>query len=134
MPVSTVHRVLCRHGLNRLWWIDRPTGEVIRRYERAHPGELIHVDIKKVGKVPPGGGWKIHGRGKKRRCKVGYTYLHVAVDDHSRVAFVEAHENEQAATLVGFWGRAQEFFWSKGHDHRRGVDRQREELHLQRVR
>ena len=59
---STVHRVLVRLGLNRLAWIDRPTGRVIRRYERARPGELIHVDIKKLGKIPDGGGWKVLGR------------------------------------------------------------------------
>ncbi len=115
VPSSTVHKILCRHGLNRLAWIDRPTGRVIRRYERDHPGELIHVDIKKVGRIPPGGGWRAHGRGKiKKRPRVGYTYLHVAVDDHSRVAYVEAHDNEQAVTLVGFWRRAQDWFWAKG--------------------
>ncbi len=118
VPASTVHKILVRHGLNRLAWMDRPTGRVIRRYERDHPGELIHLDVKKVGKIPPGGGWKVRGRGypgeqaKKRR--VGYTYLHAAVDDHSRVAYVEAHDDETAATLVGFWGRAQDWFWSKG--------------------
>ena len=86
VPASTVHRVLCRHGLNRLAWIDRPTGERVRRYEKAHAGELVHIDVKKVAKVPPGGGWRIHGRGSatakraKRRKRLGYTYLHVAVD------------------------------------------------------
>jgi transposase InsO family protein len=99
VPASTVHKILVRHGLNRLAWIDRPTGRVIRRYERDHPGELIHLDVKKVGKIPPGG---------------GYTSLHCAVDDHSRVAYVEAHDDETAATLVGFWERALDWFWSKG--------------------
>jgi transposase InsO family protein len=118
VPSSTVHRILVRHGLNRLAWIDRPTGREIRRYERAHPGELIHLDIKKVGKIPPGGGWKARGRGypnegsKKRR--VGYTFLHVAIDDHSRVAYVEAHDNETAQTLVGFWQRAHNWYSAKG--------------------
>lgn len=85
VPASTVHKILVRHGLNRLVWIDRPTGRVIRRYERAHPGELIHLDIKKVGKIPPGGGWRVRGRGQvPKRPRVGYTYLHCAVDDHSR--------------------------------------------------
>ena len=115
LPASTVHRVLVRNGLNRLCWIDRPTGRVIRRYEREHPGELVHVDIKKVGKIPPGGGWKVHGRGHiKQRGRVGYTYLHCAVEDHSRVAYVEAHDNEQAETLLGFWRRAQDWFWARG--------------------
>ena len=62
VPASTVHRVLVRNGLNRLSHIDRPTGRVIRRYERPHPGDLVHLDVKKVGKVPPGGGWRAHGR------------------------------------------------------------------------
>ena len=115
VPASTVHKILVRHGLNRLAWIDRPTGRVIRRYERAHPGELVHLDIKKVGKIPPGGGWRVRGRGQvKKRPRVGYTYLHCAVDDHSRVAYVEAHDNEQAETLVEFWSRAQDWFWAKG--------------------
>ena len=103
VPASTVHRVLCRHGLNRLCWIDRSTGERVRRYEKAHPGELVHVDVKKVAKVPPGGGWRVHGRGspnakRAKRRRRGYTYLHVAVDDHSRIAYVEAHDNEKADT------------------------------------
>ena len=115
VPASTVHKILVRHELNRLAWIDRPSGRVIRRYERAHPGELIHVDVKKVGRIPPGGGWRSHGRGNtKKRTKIGYTYLHVAIDDHSRVAYVEAHNDEKADTTVGFWRRAQDFFWSKG--------------------
>ena len=118
VPASTVWRVLRRKGLNRLSWIDRPTGRVIRRYERSAPGELVHLDIKKIGQIPPGGGWRIHGRNSaqgrrsKRRRPVGYTYLHVAIDDHSRVAYVEAHDNETAATLVRFWRRAQDWFWS----------------------
>lgn len=115
VPSSTVHKILVRRGLNRLAWIDRPTGRVIRRYERAHPGELIHLDITKVGRIPPGGGWRTHGRGQvKKRPRMGYIYLHVAVDDHSRVAYVEAHDNEQAVTLVEFWRRAQDWFWAKG--------------------
>jgi transposase InsO family protein len=114
VPASTVHKILVRRGLNRLVWIDRPTGRVIRRYERAHPGELIHLDVKKVGKIPPGGGWRAHGRHTKKDRRVGYTYLHCAVDDHSRVAYVEAHDNERAQTLVGFWERAQNWFWAKG--------------------
>ena len=94
LPASTVWRILKRNGLNRLSWIDRPTGRVIRRYERSAAGELVHLDIKKVGKIPPGGGWRVHGRGSDRakranrskRRPVGYTHLHVAIDDYSRVA------------------------------------------------
>ena len=77
-------------------------------------GELIHLDIKKVGKIPPGGGWRVHGRGKVKAHRVGYTFLHAAVDDHSRVAYVEAHDNEQAVTLVGFWARAHAWFAQRG--------------------
>src|SRR3712207_9064849 len=58
---STVHRVLSRFGLARLAWLDRPTGRVIRRYERATAGELVHVDVKKLGRIPEGGGWRSHG-------------------------------------------------------------------------
>ena len=116
VPAATVWRILARNGLNRLAWIDRPTGRVIRRYERSSPGELVHLDVKKVGQIPPGGGWRIHGRGsaqaKRKRRPVGYTYLHVAIDDYSRVAYVEAHDNETAKTLVKFWRRAQDWFWS----------------------
>ena len=109
VPASTVWRILKRNGLNRLSWIDRPTGQVIRRYERAAPGELVHLDIKKVGQIHPGGGWRIHGRGNQKtkrpkRC-VGYTHLHVAIDDYSRVAYVEAHDNETAAP---WWGSGKE--------------------------
>ena len=115
VPASTVHRVLVRHGLNRLAWIDRPTGERVRRYEKAHPGELVHIDVKKVAKVPPGGGWRAHGRGspkakRAKRKRRGYTYLHVAVDDHSRVAYVEAHDNEKAVTAAAFWRNARDWF------------------------
>jgi transposase-like protein len=61
-PASTVHRVLVRHGLGRLAAMDRPTGRVIRRYERARPGELVHLDVKKLGRIPDGGGHRAHGR------------------------------------------------------------------------
>lgn len=81
VPASTVHKILSRHGLNRLAWIDRQTGRPIRRYERQHPGELIHLDIKKVGRIPPGGGWRVRGRQNVKARSVGYTFLHCAVDD-----------------------------------------------------
>ena len=135
VPASTVWRVLKRNGLNRLSWIDRPTGRVIRRYERSAPGELVHLDIKKVGKIPPGGGWRIHGRGSQQAKRssgrrVGYTHLHVAIDDYSRVAYVEAHDNETAATLVKFWRRAQDWFWSNNMAVDGVLHRQRSELRL----
>lgn len=112
---STVYRVLRRLGLHRLAWLDRPTGRVIRRYEHARPGDLVHVDIKKLGRIPTGGGWKAHGRGQAgRRQRVGYAYIHSAVDDHSRLAYSEVLGDERAATAVGFWGRAQAWFAEQG--------------------
>ncbi|MFJ8770265.1 IS481 family transposase [Streptomyces clavifer] len=113
---STVHRVLTRYGLARLTHLDRATGRVIRRYERERPGELVHVDIKKLGNIPDGGGHKKLGRpaGRKTRSGVGYSYIHTAVDDHSRLAYSEILTNEKKETATGFWTRAQEFFLSCG--------------------
>jgi transposase InsO family protein len=115
MASSTVHAVLVRCGLNRLTHIDRATGEPIRRYEHARPGDLIHVDVKKLGKVPDGGGWRYVGRaqGRKNRSAtankprnkwhnplIGTCYLHTVIDDHSRVAYVEAHDDETKETAT----------------------------------
>lgn len=120
---STVHRVLVRLGLNRLAWIDRPTGRVIRRYERARPGELIHVDIKKLGKIPDGGGWKVLGRplgnhnnakATGHRGRVGYGFIHSAVDDHSRLAYSEILGDERKETAAGFWQRARDWYLKQG--------------------
>jgi transposase InsO family protein len=112
MPASTVYRVLVRHGLNRLAVMDRPTGRVIRRYEHPAPGDLIHVDIKKLGRIPLGGGHRAHGRrtGTPRGRGIGYDYVHAAVDDHSRLAYVELLADERDQTCAGFWRRAHEFF------------------------
>jgi len=113
VPASTVHRVLCRHGLNRLAWMDRPTGRVIRRIHTDRPGELVHVDVKKLGQIPPGGGWRAHVRGNvahHRKTKVGYDYVHSAIDAHSRLAFSEILSNEQGPTCAAFWERARRFF------------------------
>ena len=115
MAPSTVYRVLCRRRLNRLTWIDRPTGEYIRRYEHRYTGDLVHVDIKKLGRIPHGGGWRVHGRGQvSRHGRVGYAYIHSAVDDHSRLAYSEVLANEQATTTVGFWQRAIAWFADHG--------------------
>jgi transposase InsO family protein len=113
---STVHRVLTRYGLARLAHLDRATGRVIRRYERDRPGELVHVDIKKLGNIPDGGGHKVLGRqaGRKTRSGAGYSYVHTAVDDHSRLAYSEILTDEKKETAVAFWGRAQAFFASCG--------------------
>lgn len=113
VPASTVHRVLCRHGMNKLAWMDRPTGQVIRRIHTDRPGELVHVDVKKLGRIPPGGGWRVHGRGNvvhQSKTKVGYDYVHTAIDAHSRLAFSEILANEKGPTCAGFWERAHQFF------------------------
>ncbi|MYS19876.1 leucine-zipper of insertion element IS481 [Streptomyces sp. DvalAA-14] len=113
---STVHRVLTRFGLARLTHLDRATGRVIRRYERQRPGELVHVDIKKLGNIPDGGGHKALGRqaGRKNRSGAGYSFIHTAVDDHSRLAYSEIHPDEKQATATSFWTRAQAYFASVG--------------------
>jgi len=123
MPSSTVHRILTRHGLQRLAWMDRPTGTIIRRYEREQPGDLIHVDIKKLGQIPDGGGWKALGRneGKRNNAKatgsrgrIGYGFIHAAVDDHSRLAYAEILGDERKETASAFWTRAQAYFAGLG--------------------
>jgi transposase InsO family protein len=89
---------------------------VIRRYERDQPGELVHVDIKKLGRVPDGGGWRIHGRHQRPGHKrgPGWDFVHAAVDDHSRLAYAEIHPDERADTCVAFWDRARQFFADHG--------------------
>ncbi|GAB2816638.1 IS481-like element IS1649 family transposase [Actinocorallia aurea] len=118
LPASTVHRILVRHGLNRLAWLDRPTGAVIRRYERERPGELVHVDVKKLGRIPDGGGWRTHGRAAcpDRKRITGFDYVHSAVDDHTRLAYSEIHPDEKAATCAAFLHRAAAHFAQLGID------------------
>jgi transposase InsO family protein len=113
---ATVHRVLVRYRLARLSQLDRATGRPMRRYERATPGELVHVDIKKLGNIPDGGGHKTLGRqaGRKTRANAGYSYLHNAVDDHSRLAYSEILPDERKETAAAFWTRAQAFFTQAG--------------------
>jgi transposase-like protein len=113
MAPSTVHRVLVRSGLNRLRWMDRPTGRVIRRIEMHHPGELVHVDVKKLGRIPTGGGWRAHGLGNVARnttTRLGMAYVHSAVDGYSRVAYSEVLDAETGPTCAGFWCRAHTWF------------------------
>ncbi len=116
IPASTVHRILTRHGLNRLAFMDRPTGRIIRRYERDRPGELIHVDVKKLGRIPDGGGWRTHGRPAcpDRSRTTGYDYIHSAVDDHTRIAYSEIHPDEKATTCASFLQRAAAFYATCG--------------------
>jgi len=107
--------VLRRHGLSRLAHLDRPSGIPIR-YERDHPGELVHLDVKKLGKVPPGGGHRVLGRAAQvpSHRGLGYDYLHVAIDDRSRLAYVEALADERGDTTAGFIIRAAAFYASYG--------------------
>ena len=120
IPASTVRRVLVRRGLSRLAWLDRPTGRVIRRYERLRPGELVHVDVKKLGRIPKGGGhhaWgrmRGHANSRADRRSGGYTYIHSAVDDHSRLAYSEIAADETGTTAAAFWRRASAFFADHG--------------------
>lgn len=123
IPARTVSSILRRHGVPYLRECDPLTGEVIRstkatavRYEREHPGDLIHIDVKKVGRIPEGSGWRAHGRGIRpaNARGLGYDYIHAAVDDHSRLAYVEALEDEKGPTCAGFMRRAAEFYASHG--------------------
>ena len=115
IPRSTVYAVLRRRGLPRLRDLDRPTGVPVR-YERDCPGELVHVDIKKLAKVPNKGGWRIHGRGRAGKTqRVGYEYVHSMVDDHSRFAYSEIHNNQRSETCAGFILRAAQTFASLGY-------------------
>jgi transposase InsO family protein len=103
-PRSTVYGVLRRNGCSRLQDTDRSTRIPIR-YEREHPGELLHIDVKKLGRIPPGGGHRMFGRStemRRRQRARGNDFLHVAVDDHSRVAFVQVHPDEQGTTTARF--------------------------------
>jgi transposase InsO family protein len=128
---SPVHRVLTRYRLARLAHLDRATGRAVRRYEHAAPGDLVHVDIKKLGNIPDGGGHRAHGRAAggrhssahrdpsrprtvHGRPNLGYSYLHNAVDDHSRLAYSEILADETKETAAAFWTRAQQFFTDCG--------------------
>ena len=118
MPASTVHRVLVRHRLNRLDCLDRATRTPVRRYEMTRPGELVHLDVKKLGRIPKGGGWRAHGRAvvgaQHHRTKVGYAFVHCAVDAYSRLAYSEVLPDERATTAAAFWARAASFFARRG--------------------
>jgi transposase InsO family protein len=112
---STVYAVLQRHRVPRLADLDRPTGQVVR-YQRQRPGELLHLDVNKQGRIPDGGGHRILGAAAGRRNKqaVGYDFIHVAVDDCSRVAYLEAHPDERGVTVAGFLRRALAFYAGLG--------------------
>jgi len=126
VPARTITRILRRNGVPRLRDCDPLTGELIRaskttaiRYERDRPGELVHVDVKKLGRIPPGGGWKAHGRqmgstAAKKKARIGFDYIHSMVDDHSRLAYSEIHDDEKGTTCAAFIERAAKFFASHG--------------------
>jgi transposase InsO family protein len=126
VPARTVSRVLARHRVPRLCTLDPMTGQVIRaskatavRYERDRPGELAHMDVKKLGRIPPGGGWRVHGRqmgrsAERRRAVVGFDYVHSLVDDHSRLAYSEILPDEKGASCAGFLARAIDYFAAHG--------------------
>jgi transposase InsO family protein len=114
MPRSTIYGVLARHGMSRLAHTDRASGAVVR-YQRERPGELVHLDVKKLGRIPDGGGHRIHGRAKAARGRgIGYDYLHSAVDDRSRVAFSQILGDETGATAARFLVEAASFFANHG--------------------
>jgi hypothetical protein len=115
MPRSTVYGVLARHGMSRLAHTDRTSGVVVR-YQREHPGELVHIDVKNLGRIPDGGGHRAHGRGPTtpRGRGSGHHYLHSAVDDRSRVAFSQILADETATTAARFPVEAAGFFADHG--------------------
>ncbi|WP_157093483.1 IS481 family transposase [Kocuria turfanensis] len=124
IPARTVGRILRRHQVPYLRELDPLTGAVIRsskttavRYEREHPGELVHMDVKKLGRIPDGGGWRALGRAnavRDRRHGPGFDYVHSVVDDHSRLAYSEIHADEKGTTCAGFLARAAVYFAGHG--------------------
>lgn len=129
ISVRTVGRHLLHLGLNRRRFID-PTGATNREPRKIiarWPGHMVHLDVKKTGQIPDGGGWRVHGkgsdqdkrarRGKTRGQRARYTYLHSAVDGYSRLAYTEALPDEKARTAIGFVHRARAFFAAHGINH-----------------
>ena len=123
VPARTVSRILRRHQVPYLSECDPMTGDVIRsskqtavRYERARPGDLVHMDVKKIGRIPDGGGWRVHGRGipRDRLNGPGYDYVHSLVDDHSRLAYSEILADEKGETCAAFFDRALTYFTGAG--------------------
>lgn len=121
---STASRIVARAGLPRLHELDPVTGIRIRasrrtqlRYEREQAGDLIHIDVKKLGRIPDGGGWRVngpdaidHNPGRDRTIRLGFDYVHVAIDDHSRLAFARVLPDEKGPTCAAFLAEAAAFF------------------------
>jgi transposase InsO family protein len=127
VPARTVSRVLARHRVPHLCDLDPMTGQLLRasrstavRYERDHPGELVHMDVKKLGRIPDGGGWRAQGqtesnhRSRISRTPLGYDYVHSLVDDHSRLAYSEILPDEKGPTCADFLARAIDYFVAHG--------------------
>lgn len=121
LPASTVGKILKRNDVPLLRDIDPITGAEIRAqrransYEHPHPGSMVHVDVKKIGRIPDGGGWRVHGRGRSgSRARVGYDFIHVVIDDHSRVAYAEIASDERADTCAAVLLRADIWFARRG--------------------
>lgn len=125
VPARTVSRVLARRGVPPLAELDPITGAVIKasrvtavRYERDRPGELAHMDVKKLGRIPEGGGWRLHGRGpgdhRDRNAPVGFDYVHSLIDDHTRLAYSEVLADEKGPTCAAFLERAIAYFAEHG--------------------
>ena len=123
MAPSTVSGILTRIGLGKLSRLEPP--EPPNRYERARPGELMHIDVKKLGRIQGGAGHRITGRKRNssprrtdadgvERCRIGWEYVHVCVDDATRLAYVEVLANEKATSAVAFLRRALAFFGARG--------------------
>lgn len=124
IPASTIGVVLRREGLPRLSDVDRVTGEIVRgrkfsdlRYEHRDPGSLLHVDVKKLGRIPKGGGWRVHGLSNDtpRGRGTGWDFVHVAIDDHSRLAYCEVLPDEKGPTCAAFLHRATQWFHDTHH-------------------
>ena len=123
LAASTIHRVLLRRGISRLRDLD-VSGENMRqpphRYEYPVAGGMVHVDVKKIGRIPDGGGWRVHGKGTDehrasiRGQRPGYSFLHTALDDRSRLSYTEELTDEKSVTAACFWTRAVEFFAAHG--------------------
>lgn len=118
LAASTVQNILNQAGLGRLDRGDRATApKPANRYQWDEPGDLIHVDIKKLAAIPPGGGWRTRGRDDNPhhgKGGYGYRFIHSAVDDRSRLVYSEILGDEKAATAAGFWMRAAAWFIARG--------------------